>query len=359
MGVPKDLNNPAVYAEALVRAVLAPSREWLADWLAGAEEMSAKGRAEYPFQQWYLYFADRLLDMMPQPELGFHPRPKRAVAAPKVGRNDPCPCGSGKKYKQCHLEQEESPDWKIGSPTPTIRAMAVAKLVHELPLARLDKIPVGLASPIALTEMAAVYQDNGRLEDALTLIKKVLDGDRQDPFLLYDYWIARYAEWLVEAGREKEGEQFLMDEYDHPRGVHAWQVAQKLAAFYIDQGDLENAETWVETALEGDKKNPFNHYLKGMLAHFDEMWDAAVASYQQAIHFSDRFRAEEQAYMKHLVNEAMTRAENRQSLDEEEEEEGTEGVEGEEVDEMEGAGDTEGAVGQRDEDAEGTQGNRQ
>ncbi|MEK9590903.1 MAG: SEC-C metal-binding domain-containing protein, partial [Gammaproteobacteria bacterium] len=23
-------------------------------------------------------------------------------AQPKVGRNDPCPCGSGKKYKQCH-----------------------------------------------------------------------------------------------------------------------------------------------------------------------------------------------------------------------------------------------------------------
>lgn len=23
-------------------------------------------------------------------------------AAPKVGRNDPCPCGSGKKYKHCH-----------------------------------------------------------------------------------------------------------------------------------------------------------------------------------------------------------------------------------------------------------------
>ena len=22
--------------------------------------------------------------------------------APKVGRNDPCPCGSGQKYKKCH-----------------------------------------------------------------------------------------------------------------------------------------------------------------------------------------------------------------------------------------------------------------
>ena len=25
-----------------------------------------------------------------------------ALAVPRVGRNDPCPCGSGKKYKQCH-----------------------------------------------------------------------------------------------------------------------------------------------------------------------------------------------------------------------------------------------------------------
>jgi hypothetical protein len=24
----------------------------------------------------------------------------------KIGRNDPCPCGSGKKYKKCHLRQD-------------------------------------------------------------------------------------------------------------------------------------------------------------------------------------------------------------------------------------------------------------
>ncbi|MDE6298780.1 MAG: SEC-C domain-containing protein [Muribaculaceae bacterium] len=30
-------------------------------------------------------------------------QPKQpAKAGPKVGRNDPCPCGSGKKYKNCH-----------------------------------------------------------------------------------------------------------------------------------------------------------------------------------------------------------------------------------------------------------------
>ena len=26
---------------------------------------------------------------------------KTKIADPKVGRNDPCPCGSGKKYKKC------------------------------------------------------------------------------------------------------------------------------------------------------------------------------------------------------------------------------------------------------------------
>lgn len=23
----------------------------------------------------------------------------------KIGRNDPCPCGSGKKYKHCHMKE--------------------------------------------------------------------------------------------------------------------------------------------------------------------------------------------------------------------------------------------------------------
>ncbi|HTH17243.1 MAG TPA: YchJ family protein [Magnetospirillum sp.] len=30
-----------------------------------------------------------------------NPRPAQRVVDNKVGRNDPCPCGSGKKYKKC------------------------------------------------------------------------------------------------------------------------------------------------------------------------------------------------------------------------------------------------------------------
>ena len=29
-------------------------------------------------------------------------------AGPRVGRNDPCPCGSGKKYKKCHMKKDQA-----------------------------------------------------------------------------------------------------------------------------------------------------------------------------------------------------------------------------------------------------------
>jgi len=37
-----------------------------------------------------------------QPQLQQRPGKKvPVVVGPKIGRNDPCPCGSGKKYKKC------------------------------------------------------------------------------------------------------------------------------------------------------------------------------------------------------------------------------------------------------------------
>ena len=38
-------------------------------------------------------------DGEPGPSIQLSPQRREM---PKVGRNDPCPCGSGKKYKHCH-----------------------------------------------------------------------------------------------------------------------------------------------------------------------------------------------------------------------------------------------------------------
>lgn len=45
---------------------------------------------------WTVFLDDKPKKVVPKPL----PQPVRTSA--KVGRNDPCPCGSGKKYKKCH-----------------------------------------------------------------------------------------------------------------------------------------------------------------------------------------------------------------------------------------------------------------
>jgi preprotein translocase subunit SecA len=42
----------------------------------------------------------------PQPAASA-PHPAQVRSGPRVGRNDPCPCGSGKKYKKCHMPIDE------------------------------------------------------------------------------------------------------------------------------------------------------------------------------------------------------------------------------------------------------------
>ncbi|MEO5376992.1 MAG: SEC-C metal-binding domain-containing protein [Magnetococcus sp. DMHC-6] len=314
MDSPKDLNVPELYAQGLVHAALEPDVLKIAAWLAGAEDISVT-----PFAKWYIYLAERLIDLAPKPENGFQARPRRTIPIPKIGRNEACPCGSGKKYKQCHLGQENVVAWKLGSPTPAIRTMAVANLIHALPVSVLDTVPREKASELVLVEMAVAYHRSGHVETGLELLKQVLDGEREDPNLLFDYWVARYAEWLVEADSSGEAERFLLDEFDQLRRVEGWQVAQKLAAFYLDQGDLDAAETWIEEALQGAAENPFNHYLNGLLNHSLDKWESAIQAYEKAREYSNKFREEEKAYMIRLVDESLERARDQRPLDDEEE----------------------------------------
>jgi len=71
------------------------------------EQMEAQRRAEAARQR--LNFehapgsaaASEAVQTQPEPEPEGNAAPY-VRQTPKVGRNDPCPCGSGKKYKQCH-----------------------------------------------------------------------------------------------------------------------------------------------------------------------------------------------------------------------------------------------------------------
>jgi preprotein translocase subunit SecA len=78
--------------------------------IANAVAASAAARAEEAAPQRLPDFARALerrqerqqRDLQYQTGAGQAEAPKPVRAGAKVGRNDPCPCGSGKKYKKCH-----------------------------------------------------------------------------------------------------------------------------------------------------------------------------------------------------------------------------------------------------------------
>ena len=72
-----------------------------ADELAAAEEPEAPRNIQYQHAEYA--GGDTAVEAEAEGDVAVAERPQPFVRpGQKVGRNDPCPCGSGKKYKQCH-----------------------------------------------------------------------------------------------------------------------------------------------------------------------------------------------------------------------------------------------------------------
>lgn len=91
-----------------------------------------------------------------------------------VGRNDPCPCGSGKKYKKCCLRKKPSPGQKIKvapKTQPETLEVAYQDLIEDTE--RLDQLSNGALDAIK----AGRYQEAERLcKELLRDYPDVIDG---------------------------------------------------------------------------------------------------------------------------------------------------------------------------------------
>ena len=112
---------------------------------------------------------------------------------PKNGRNDPCPCGSGKKYKQCHLLIEEAAAAEqlrlrrsVDTLLPKIIVAAQAQ-VGAIPAA-FERFWDGKYTPAQLEELDDLEGRGGErfltwfafdypLEDGRTLVEQLAAGD--------------------------------------------------------------------------------------------------------------------------------------------------------------------------------------
>lgn len=91
------------------------------------------------------------------------------MTAKRVGRNDPCPCGSGKKYKKCCLAGEEAQDPRVQQ-----------SLVSQDPLERHEAILTDMQGDLhQLSQWSREAQkaiDTSQYEEAARLARKIKEG---------------------------------------------------------------------------------------------------------------------------------------------------------------------------------------
>lgn len=104
------------------------------------------------------------------------------MSSTKVGRNDPCPCGSGKKYKACCLVKEEQQRSLTPLPVDESTRRRLMEAFQAYQQDRLDDASTACAAvlqrfrnqPDALHLQGLIAQRRGHLDDALALIDRAL-----------------------------------------------------------------------------------------------------------------------------------------------------------------------------------------
>jgi tetratricopeptide (TPR) repeat protein len=151
--------------------------------------------------------------------------------ATKTGRNDPCPCGSGKKYKQCCLRKEEQAEHE---------ALAA--------LSRAQKNGSGGYSDLVKTadQLAADYEEDVALAEA-----------------------SNAAVDLVHAGKLDEAEQAARDLLVRFPDVH--DGYDRLGMVYEARGDNKQAAHYYRQALEFIRQRPDQYDDAGLEAVFQRL----------------------------------------------------------------------------------------
>jgi hypothetical protein len=212
---------------------------------------------------------------------------------PKIGRNDPCPCGSGKKYKQCHLPIEEAAAAEqlrlrrsVDTLMPKIITAAQAQ-ASAIPAA-FDRFWDGKYTPEQLEDLDDLEGRGGErfltwfafdfpLEDGRTLVQQLAAGAAQpsgsaedsadeqadvpdfndtEAQLLRDWASVRLRPYLAQSVRKGQGIQVgdLLNE-------RTYEVDDQAASRRVEPGEVLVAHL----VPAGTR-----HYVAGAAAHLTE-----------------------------------------------------------------------------------------
>ncbi len=173
---------------------------------------------------------------------------------PRTGRNDPCPCGSGKKYKHCCLDKDRAAEL---APAVRQRVALQAQKASQVAL-RKDYQEELLESQAALHEAQALDAASNAVVD------------------------------LVHAGRLDEAEQAareLLARYPEVHDGH-----DRLGMVHEARGQFREAADCYRKVIEFTRANP-DDYDAGFVDRFLELivkLEACAAQAQRAVNDVDR-----------------------------------------------------------------------
>lgn len=168
----------------------------------------------------------------------------------KIGRNDPCSCGSGKKYKQCCMEQ----------PAPEKRQHTLQAQIAE-----------GIS-------IAQAHLRAGRLASAETIYRQILQVAPHHPDALHDMGLIAY-----HAGHHSAATDLIGKAIDaKPSGAMYCNLGNALQA----QGKLDAAIHSYRQALSLAPQESEAHYNIGNVLQKQGKLEAAVDSYRKALTLS-------------------------------------------------------------------------
>lgn len=204
----------------------------------------------------------------------------------KIGRNDPCPCGSGKKYKKCHPGEYDSgvrlagamPDYPVVFSAVNDDyedlGLATVIIVREIPDTERYVLAVYLCDVFCLGVKDLIYETNvqwSRLENVL--ISKAIS----QTFIDIDYAQARnlilgsvaYARSLGFEPCPDYRRAEPMIEADKPMTKHGFQFGRDGVPFYIT-GPNDNYHRVFKTLEENVGTGNFDYEIDARSGfHYD------------------------------------------------------------------------------------------
>lgn len=206
----------------------------------------------------------------------------------KTGRNDPCPCGSGKKYKQCCQQGEQKPNQSLVAAIP--QAMQVAfshyqagrypqaeAIFHQI-------LRVAPRQADALHLLGAIALQGAKIDEAVQLISRAISVNPSNPVYFSNLGLALQYQGELDKAIESYRKALALK----PDYADAW---YNLHALLIDPADMQPAIQCMKKVVALHPADMDSRLILGVLLDYTGESAAAKEHFDLVEMSTDLFRA--------------------------------------------------------------------